>query len=86
MRLHVIVTPMVVLFVAARIFIRLRLESRLRPDDYAIVAAGVTYVGAAAMAFPVTMKGYGQHTWYLSIADLTLALKVSASRLFDDTC
>lgn len=77
MRLHLVVTPLVILFIASRVFIRLKTNTGLGLDDWAIIIAGLFYVANAGMAIPITVIGYGQHTWYLSPGDMILALKVS---------
>jgi hypothetical protein len=76
MRLHIVLTPLVGLFILARIFIRLRVEFGLGLDDWAMIFAGAFYMGSAGIAFPITIMGYGQHTWYLPISTIILSLKV----------
>jgi hypothetical protein len=75
MRLHLVLTPLVILFIAARVYIRVRLDG-LGLDDWAMIVAGIFYSTSAAMAFPITMAGYGQHTWYLDPSTITLSLVV----------
>lgn len=81
MRLHIVLTPLVGIFILARVFIRLRLETSLGLDDWAIVVAGIFYMGSAGIAFPITIMGYGQHTWYLPTSTIILSLKVCSSSL-----
>lgn len=76
MRLHIVLTPLVGLFILARIFIRIRVEHGLGLDDWAMIAAGTLYMGSVGIAFPITIMGYGQHTWYLLPDTITLSLKV----------
>ena len=76
MRLHIVLTPLVGLFILARIFIRMKVEFGLGLDDWAMVFAGVFYMGSVGIAFPITIMGYGQHTWYLEPSTITLSLKV----------
>jgi hypothetical protein len=78
MRLHIVLTPLVGLFILARIYIRLQVEFGLGLDDWAMILAGVFYMGSAGIAFPITIMGYGQHTWYLPPDTITLSLKVGA--------
>jgi hypothetical protein len=76
MRLHIVLTPLVGLFILARVFIRMKVEFGLGLDDWAMVFAGVFYMGSVGIAFPITIMGYGQHTWYLEPSTITLSLKV----------
>jgi hypothetical protein len=76
MRLHIVLTPLVGLFILARVFIRMRIEFGLGLDDWAMVFAGVFYMGSVGIAFPINIMGYGQHTWYLEPSTITLSLKV----------
>jgi hypothetical protein len=76
MRLHIVLTPLVGLFILARVFIRMRVEFGLGLDDWAMIFAGVFYMGSVGIAFPITIMGYGQHTWYLEPSTITLSLKV----------
>jgi hypothetical protein len=76
MRLHIILTPLVALFIIARLFIRVKMEAGIGPDDWAMAIAVVFYMGSAGIAFPITMMGYGQHTWYLTPDTIILSLKV----------
>lgn len=75
MRLHLVLTPLVFLFIAARFYIRVQMND-VGLDDWSMVAAGFFYMVSAGMAFPITMMGYGQHTWYLSPEVITTSLKV----------
>jgi hypothetical protein len=75
MRLHIVLTPLIGVFILARIFIRLRAEG-VGLDDWAMVLAGAFYMGSVGIAFPITLMGYGQHTWYLSPDNIILSLKV----------
>jgi hypothetical protein len=75
MRLHIVLTPLVGAFILARIFIRLRAEC-VGLDDWAIILVGAFYMGSVGIAFPITLMGYGQHTWYLSPDIIILSLKV----------
>jgi hypothetical protein len=75
MRLHIVLTPLVGLFILARIFIRLRVDG-LGFDDWAMIFAGVFYMASVGIALPITIMGYGQHTWYLSPDTIILSLKV----------
>jgi hypothetical protein len=76
MRLHIVLTPLVGLFILARVFIRRKVEFGLGLDDWAMIFAGVFYMGSVGIAFPITIMGYGQHTWYLEPSTITLSLKV----------
>jgi hypothetical protein len=76
MRLHIVLTPLVGLFILVRVFIRMRVEFGLGLDDWAMIFAGVFYMGSVGIAFPITIMGYGQHTWYLEPSTITLSLKV----------
>jgi len=76
MRLHIVLTPLVGLFILARVFIRMKVEFGLGLDDWAMVFTGVFYMGSVGIAFPITIMGYGQHTWYLESSTITLSLKV----------
>ncbi len=78
MRLHCVLTPLVILFISARIYIRVRLED-IGLDDWSMVLAGLFYVTSASMAFPITKMGYGQHTYYLEPSTITLSLLVCPS-------
>lgn len=81
MRLHIVLTPLVFFFIAARIYIRVQMND-VGLDDWSMVVAGFFYMVSAGMAFPITMMGYGQHTWYLVPETITLSLKVRVSILF----
>jgi hypothetical protein len=76
MRLHIVLTPLVGLFILARVFIRMKVEFGLGLDDWTMVFAGVFYMGSVGIEFPITIMGYGQHTWYLEPSTITLSLKV----------
>jgi hypothetical protein len=54
----------------------MRVEFGLGLDDWAMIFAGVFYMGSVGIAFPITIMGYGQHTWYLEPSTITLSLKV----------
>jgi hypothetical protein len=77
MRLHIVLTPLVSIFILARIFVRLRMGFGLGLDDWLMIIAVVFYMASVAIAFPITIMGYGQHTWYLEPSTITLSLKVS---------
>ena len=83
MRLHLVLTPLVFLFIASRVYIRIKLDG-LGIDDYAMVAAGFFYITSAAIAFPSTMMGYGLHTWYLAPSTIIISLKVSRLLLISE--
>jgi hypothetical protein len=76
MRMHVVLTPLVFLFIACRLYIRVKMDG-LGLDDWSMVLAGFFYMASAGIAFPSTMMGYGQHTWYLEPSTFTLSMKVS---------
>ena len=82
MRLHIILTPLVGLFILARVFIRLKNEGGLGLDDWSMILAGTFYMASVGIAFPITIMGYGQHTWYLSTDIIILSLKVCLISLY----
>jgi hypothetical protein len=69
--------PLAVLFVAARVFSRLRLEAGLWLDDYLMIGALLTYLADGSTGLSIVKEGFGQHTWYLTEEQFTRALEVS---------
>ncbi|KAH7342645.1 hypothetical protein BKA65DRAFT_586621 [Rhexocercosporidium sp. MPI-PUGE-AT-0058] len=54
------------LFVAGRIFARIRLDVGLGADDWMIVAASAAYFVDVGTSLGLVLNGFGQHTFWLS--------------------
>lgn len=66
-------------FVAARLFVRTKLEIGLGADDWVMLAALCGYLAAASIGLGVILQGFGQHTFWLSTHEVSRALMVSIS-------
>jgi hypothetical protein len=75
-RLYCILAPLATLFVAARLFARTRLEVGLGPDDWMMLAALIAYLIDIAVGLGIALNGFGEHTYYLSIKQVTDSLRV----------
>jgi hypothetical protein len=74
---YYVVPALATLFVAARIFVRIKLEVGLGPDDWMMLASLVAYLTNAAMGLTMAIQGFGQHTFWLAPAKVTKVLMVS---------
>lgn len=77
-RLYAVVAPLSTIFVAARIFTRFRIDIGLGPDDWMIMAALAAYLTDVGTGLTITVQGFGQHTFWLTIAEVSTALKVGS--------
>jgi hypothetical protein len=75
--LYAVVVPLSLLFVGARIFTRYRVDIGLGPDDWMIIAAEAAYLIDAGTGLTIAVQGFGQHTFWLTIHEVSTALKVS---------
>lgn len=70
--------PLVTLFLAVRLFIRLKTEAGLWADDYLMIGAFIFYLASVSMELVLLDTGFGQHTWYFSTPMFSDAVKVSS--------
>lgn len=64
------------LFVGLRIFTRIRFDIGLGSDDWMLLAAEGAYLTTTGTVCTMLKQGFGQHTFWLSVAKVTKALKV----------
>ena len=76
MNVYYTVPALATFFVAARIFVRWKLETGLGADDYMMVAALFAYLTDAALGIGIALNGFGRHTFWLSTSQVSQALKV----------
>lgn len=69
--------PLASLFVIARTFTRMRLDVGLGPDDWMMIAALVAYLTDVGTGATIAAQGFGEHTFWLSIGEVSSALKLS---------
>ncbi|KUJ13141.1 uncharacterized protein LY89DRAFT_591259, partial [Mollisia scopiformis] len=74
-RLYAVVAPLTTILVAARIFARCRIDIGLGPDDWMIVAAQAAYLTDVGTGLTIAVQGFGEHTFWLTIAEVSKALK-----------
>jgi hypothetical protein len=77
--IYYVAPPLAFIFVIARIFMRIKLDVGLGPDDWMMVAALCAYLTDVGTGLGITTSGFGQHTFWLSTAQVTKALKVCAA-------
>lgn len=77
-----VLTPLVILLVAARLYSRLKLEVGLGADDYMMVAALLAHLVDLGTGITVVHAGFGQHTFWLTPQQISRALEVRASNPF----
>jgi hypothetical protein len=80
-QLHAICTVPVfaTLFVAVRIFVRIKLDIGLGADDLMMLAALCAYLTCIGTALGIALQGFGQHSFWLSTHEITRALMVCAA-------
>lgn len=83
-RLYAVVAPLSVIFVSARIFTRFRIDIGLGPDDWMIIAAEAAYLTDVGTGLTIATQHFGEHTFWLSIAQVSKALKVRRYRMGPD--
>lgn len=74
-----VLTPLVVLLVAARLYARIKLDVGLGADDWMMVAALVTHGVDLGTGISIIVAGFGQHTYWLEPSQISRALMVSPS-------
>jgi hypothetical protein len=74
-----VLTPLVILLVASRLFSRIKLDVGLGADDWMMVAALCAHLVDLGTGITVVHAGFGQHTFWLTPHQITRALEVSAS-------
>lgn len=77
--MYFVLPALVTIFVALRLFSRVQLEIGLGADDWMIIAAGFAFMIDTGVGIGIVVNGFGQHTYYLSIYQVSQALKVSKS-------
>ncbi|MCJ1343544.1 hypothetical protein MMC31_001739 [Peltigera leucophlebia] len=63
------------LFVAARIFTRIKIQGKLSPDDYLLVLALLSGFMSGGLATRSVNWGFGKHIYYLSREQVSQAIK-----------
>ena len=68
------------LFVLARFYVRIKLTIGLGADDWTMLAALCSYLAMVGTGISMALQGFGQHTFWLSVDEITKALMVSISQ------
>lgn len=78
-QLHVTysIPALTVFFLLLRIFSRLLMKVGLGPDDFLMIAAEITFLVDVSTGVVITLNGFGEHTYSLTIDQITTSLKVT---------
>jgi hypothetical protein len=71
-----IVPALTTAFVAGRVFARISLDVGLGADDWVLVSAYITYMIAVATSLGLVLNKFGEHTFWLTTAQVISAMKV----------
>ncbi|KAL2068085.1 hypothetical protein VTL71DRAFT_16183 [Oculimacula yallundae] len=74
-RLYATLAPLTTVFVALRVFSRVRLSVGLGPDDWVLLVAYAIYMSMTGIAWEIAVQGFGQHTFWLLPHQLEKALR-----------
>lgn len=81
-RLLIVLPILAFVFVSIRILTRVLLEVGVKADDYMMIAALIAYFADVGTGLVICMNDFGEHTYSLSVVQISESLKVSiTSRL-----
>ncbi|KAH6715560.1 hypothetical protein BKA61DRAFT_575001 [Leptodontidium sp. MPI-SDFR-AT-0119] len=72
---YCVLVPVTTIFVALRIFARVRLNIGLGPDDWVLLLAFAFYLCITSTAWVIAVTGFGQHTYWLLTRQVERALR-----------
>jgi len=74
--MYYVLPPLVFVFVAMRVFSRVKLEIGLGADDWMIVAATLAYFIDVGTGLGIVINGFGMHTYWLDPWHVSKSLQV----------
>jgi hypothetical protein len=80
-RAYYTVPALATCFVAARFFVRIKLDVGLGADDWLMLAALSSYLCLTGTGVGMAVQGFGQHTYWLSTYQISTALMVRAANV-----